>query len=229
MTYVNSTKSKSIELRKDGFSYNIISQQLGIPKSTLSGWLKDLPLSKIAKQKNIKKARLAAAKNISDLNHRRAKEYQAKVRAELSEYAQSLALVNSEALLWLGIALFLAEGGKREKWSVRLVNSDPLIIKIMMKFFGEVCGVESKKFKFRIHLHKNIKHEKALKFWSKIVSIPEKQFYKSYSGAPITSQGKRPINRLPYGTLHVIINDAGLVRKLRGWIMGLQKQFEMPS
>ena len=228
MAYTDSPiKRKSVGLRKRGLSYNEISKELNVPKSTLSGWLKDLPLSEIVKSNNIQKAKLAAAKNIIDLNRKRAVAYQARVRASLSTYSKSLPVVKKGELLWLGLALFLAEGGKREKWSVRFVNSDPLVIKIMMSFFRQVCRVDDGDFKFRIHLHKNAKPDKSLKFWSKIASISEKQFYRPYFAIPKSSSGKRPKNRLPFGTLHVIVSDAELVRKLKGWIMGLQQQFEI--
>ena len=46
-------KSKAIELRKKGMSYSQIKAELGISKSTLSGWLSDMPLS----EKRIKELR----------------------------------------------------------------------------------------------------------------------------------------------------------------------------
>ncbi len=39
-------REKAIELRKKGMSYSQIREKLGTPKSTLSNWLKDHPLSK---------------------------------------------------------------------------------------------------------------------------------------------------------------------------------------
>ncbi len=36
-------KKKAISLRKKGYSYNKIKEELGVSKSTLSSWLKDYP------------------------------------------------------------------------------------------------------------------------------------------------------------------------------------------
>jgi transposase len=36
-------KRQAVELRGKGMSYGLISEKLGISKSTLSNWLKDLP------------------------------------------------------------------------------------------------------------------------------------------------------------------------------------------
>ena len=39
-------KEEAIKLRKQGFSYNEIKNKLGVPKSTLSGWFRDILLTK---------------------------------------------------------------------------------------------------------------------------------------------------------------------------------------
>lgn len=38
-----SLKEKAINYRKQGYSYNIISEKLGLAKSTLSDWLREIP------------------------------------------------------------------------------------------------------------------------------------------------------------------------------------------
>ena len=48
---MRSDKSLAIRLRMRGNSYGQISEKLDIPKSTLSYWLKDIELSKNAKNK----------------------------------------------------------------------------------------------------------------------------------------------------------------------------------
>lgn len=39
-------REKAIQLRKRGFTYGQIKEELGLQKSTLSGWLRNLPLTK---------------------------------------------------------------------------------------------------------------------------------------------------------------------------------------
>lgn len=38
-------KEKALALRSKGYSYSMIKEEIGISKSTLSGWLRDFPLS----------------------------------------------------------------------------------------------------------------------------------------------------------------------------------------
>ena len=222
---IGSKKEKAIKLRKRGLSYNQISDLTNIPKSTLSDWLSDLPLSKIAKKKNMARARLIWAKNIIAFNKKRSKDYQRKTAKEIKQYADEIKIINQDQLFYLGLGLFMAEGGRREKWMVRFVNSDPKIIKIIMKFFREICKVKNKDFRLIIHLHKNISNDKATKYWSKVTKIPTDQFWQPQIMQSKSSKQKRSYNRLPYGTLHITIMSAKLNRRIKGWILGATSQF----
>ena len=61
-------KKEAIFLRKKGYTYNEILQKVSVSKSSLSEWLKDLPLTKdeksmlrTRKDSNISKGRIRAA------------------------------------------------------------------------------------------------------------------------------------------------------------------------
>lgn len=220
----SSIKTKTIQLRKQGKSYNEINKLLGVSKSTLSSWLKDLSLSRIIKKNKINSAKLIWSKNIIKYNKKRSKLYQAKVEKILNKYSKEVPKIDSQALFWIGVALFWAEGGKREKWTLKFVNSDAKMIQIMMKFFRKICKVTNKKIKLRIHLYPNIDESKTKKYWSQITKLSLKSFYSSQTQITKSSKNKRPFNRLPYGTLHISICDTNLVKKMRGWNLGLIKQ-----
>jgi DNA-binding Lrp family transcriptional regulator len=221
----SSNKNKAINFRKSGLSYNDISNKLNIPKSTLSNWLKDLPLSKVIKKKNLQKTKLIWAKNIIAYNKKRSQEYKLTTEQKINNYSNEIKNINKKDLFYLGIGLFLAEGGKKEKFSIRFANSDPIIIKIIMKFFREICEVEDKNFKFRIHIHPNIIYSNTLKYWSKITKISEKQFYSPQIAISKASRFKRNPNTLPNGTLHITIMNAELRKKIKGWSVGIAKYF----
>jgi len=223
--FISSKKDKAILLRKKGLSYGQISGLTNIPKSTLSDWLSDLPLSKIAKKKNMAKTRLIWAKNIIAFNRKRSIEYKRKTAEEIKQYANKIGKISKDELFYLGLGLFMAEGGRREKWMIRFVNSDPEIIKIIMSFFRKVCKVKNNDFRLRIHLHNNISNNKATKYWSEITGVTINQFWQPQIIQSKASKQKRPYNCLPYGTLHITIMSAKLVRKIRGWILGITSQF----
>lgn len=224
MNNLISLKRSALQLRKQGKSYNEINKVLGIPKSTLSSWLKNLPLSETVKNRNIQKAKLIWAKNITDYNKIRSLKYQEATKKLITKFAREVPALNKKSLFWIGLALFWAEGGKREKWNVRFVNSDPQIIQIIMLFFRKICKVSDEKFTLRIHLYPNIQEKVAKNYWLKITKLQEDQLRKSQVQISGSSKGKRPINRLPYGTLHINIGDAHLNKKIKGWLLGLNLQ-----
>lgn len=224
MKYISSIKSKVISLRKKGYSYNEINRKLKIPKSTLSNWLKNLPLSKIAKKKNIDKAKLVWSENIINFNRKKSKIYQANLIKITDKYSKEVPLINTESLFWIGLALFWGEGGKREKWMIRFTNSDPDMIKMILKFFRKICNIPDNKIKLRVHLYPGQDEKKIKMFWSKITNLPANNFWASQTQISKSSKGIRPKNRLPYGTLHITILDSKLVEKIRGWTLGLTKQ-----
>lgn len=221
---VGSKRNVAINLRKKGKSYNEICKLSGIPKSTLSSWLKNLPLSKVVKKNKINLAKLIWSKNIIKYNKQRSKLYQVKVKKILNKYSKEIPKINNQALFWIGLSLFWAEGGKREKWALKFVNSDAKMIQIMMKFFRKICKIPDEKIKLRIHLYPNMDEEKTKKYWSQIAKLPLKNFYSSQTQISKSSKNKRAPNRLPYGTLHMSICDANLVKKMKGWNLGLIKQ-----
>ena len=69
-------KAEAIKLRKRGFSIGKIERYLGIPRSTLSGWLKDIQLAPAQKKKLLQdwKKALIKARRKAVLWHNAQKE-----------------------------------------------------------------------------------------------------------------------------------------------------------
>ncbi len=223
MTYPISLKNKAFEFRLRGLSYNTISTRLKVPKSTLCSWLKENLDSAKIKEQNIEKTRKIWSTNISSFNSARAKRYKTEVASEIRANSKTLPKLNSDNLFWIGIGLFMAEGSKKEKWSIKFTNSDPLIIRLIMRFFREICNVPEDKFRPLVFIHNNCDEAESLKYWSGIAKVPEEQFWKSQIIRSKSSLGRRPVDRLPYGTLRIAIPDTRLNRKIYGWMLGLSK------
>jgi len=41
--YPADSQERAVALRRQGYSYSLITEKLSVPKSTLSGWLRDIP------------------------------------------------------------------------------------------------------------------------------------------------------------------------------------------
>lgn len=216
-------KNKAILLRKQGKSYNEIAKILDISKSTLSLWLRNIKMPDGIKKRLWDKTRKKWAKNITKFNEERA--IMARERARKIQIAASkqIGSISKKELFLIGIALYWAEGYKKSRWAVVFSNSDPVMIKLIMKFFRKSLKIKEDKFSATVQTHPNILPAKAVNYWSKITKIPKRQFLKTYTRLTPSSKRKRPFNVLPYGTLRISIRNAEMTNKMKGWISGLEK------
>ena len=131
--------------------------------------------------------------------------------------------LSKRELFLVGAALYWAEGYNKGDGEFGFTNSNPRIIKLMIRWLNESCSIPKKRIHLRIainSIHKNrinIIH----KFWSKITAIPKHQFSKPTF---IKVKNKKVyLNSSNYfGTLRVKVrNSTELRRKIMGWIEGI--------
>lgn len=219
---MSADKVAAITLRKSGASYNEISKKLKIPKSTLSGWFHNVAFSEKIRDKNVTKLKALLAKNITAHNKKRsliARERWAKIQTESRAQINN---ISARELFLVGVALYWAEGYKRTNWNLAFSNSDPDMIKVVMKFFRSVCNVPPEKFRVQMQLYSNLSEIKTKNYWSQVTDIPVSQFTKAIYQISSASKLKRG-HTLPNGTIRVRINDVQLVNKIKGWISGLSE------
>jgi len=234
---MNEIRYKALALRVKGYSYNEIKQKLGVPKSTLSSWFSELILSDFAKkrlQSRVKEGTLngLVKRNIlqTQLAQQRAKEIRLKAEKEINK-------ISKNDLLLLGTTLYWAEGYKRLKivkgkerthHAISLTNSDPLIVVTFIKFLKEILGVLPEKISMSMRLFAHMNEDEAIFYWHKVTGLPKSQFKKPQYPISKSSLGKRPYNRLPYGTVQVIVSDTNKFHKIMGFIEGIQNNIKMP-
>jgi len=116
--------------------------------------------------------------------------------------------------------LYLGDGYKSDR-NVGFSNSNPQIIKFIMKWFREFCQVPEEKFRGQIWIHDNLNEPKARKYWSKITGIPLSQFQKSYIAKNKTESKKIRKQLHKYGVFALRISSAKIQRKILGWMAGV--------
>lgn len=220
-------KLLAINLRKKGNSYNQISKELGVPKSTLSYWFKELEISKKAKAKILERSNRLSMEGLVKRNKNQtmlAKKRALDIRVAAKKESPKLM---EDRLFLTGLALYWAEGYKKgangSKWkSIDFANSDPEMIKVIMKFFRKFLGINDDKIRIQLMAHKNVDIDKATAFWSELTKLPKEQFFKSSIIVSKASKNKRNPESLTYGTVHIRINDVKLFFRIIGWLDGLK-------
>jgi len=219
---MNNNKIKAINFRKQGKSYNEISKILVVPKSTLSYWFKRIELTDKVLNKMKNKSRLAWSKNITQYNKNRAEKIKKYHLDNQSSAANEIKKISDYELKLTGVILYWAEGGKRGN-RFEFTNSDPVIIRIIIKFLNQVCLVQNSRIKAQINIHQDDSPQKVLKYWQSITGLSRKNFYKIMYYNNIASKNKRQKNRLPFGTVQLRVYDKELFNKVIGWIKGVEK------
>ena len=213
-------KRLAIKLRRKGLSYSEIQKKVPVSKDTLSRWCRDVILTleqmERLRQKSLKgaeKGRIIGAKRQQRDRIRRTKRL-------LKEGKKEVGLLSVRDRFVAGIALYLGDGVKSDR-EVGFSNSNPRIIRFMMRWFREFCQIPKEKFRGAIWIHENLDELKARKYWSKITQIPLSQFQKSYIAKNKTKSRKIRKQLHKYGVFAIRVSSAEIQRKILGWIAGI--------
>lgn len=207
-------KKKARDLRQLGKSINQIVQETDLSKGSVSVWVRDIVLTQ--KQRKQISLRGRSVESVERRRISRLTNEQAKRQLIIDKAGEDFKSISLEQLKLIGIILYLGEGGKTRKGMARLSNSDPAVIKIMMRFFREICHVPENKFRCHIHTFSHADVEKTEKYWASITGVSRNQFFKTYVKPSSASLQKR--NTLPFGTCDVNVLDTKLFLTIIGWI-----------
>lgn len=215
-------KFLAVKLRKRGLSYKEILKKIDVSKSTLSLWLREIELT--PEQKNRLENKMDRVRY--EVAKRKVAQRIKRTNDIIKEAKNEVKVLNNNPLFFVGLSLYWAEGAKNATESVKLVNSDEKMIRLMMRWLREACKVPEEKFRVHIHMHDLHSKKNINAHWAKITGVPLKQFYKPY--VKHTSLGQRK-NILYNGTCSIIVSDKKLFRRIMGWKLGLQEYFNIPS
>ena len=213
-------KLEARKLRKLGLSYTEILKRVGVSKSTLSIWLRDINLTPKQKANLINKMDRIRY----DVAKRKVADRIERTNTIIRKAKREVKSLMGRPLFFVGVSLYWAEGAKNYTESVKFANSDENMIILMMRWLREICKVPEKKFRIHIHMHNLHSRDNINVYWSELTNIPLAQFYKPYIKQ--TSLGQRK-NILYNGTCSIIVNDKTLFRKIKGWKLGLQNYFNI--
>lgn len=215
-------KLRSIKLRKKGRSYKEIQKKILVSKGTLSLWLRDIKLTPAQERRIYRELRQKNAYRLAKANQmkriRITKEIIKKAKKETSSLIKN-------PLFLVGLMLYWAEGDKSEESEVvKFSNSDPEMIKLMMKWFRKICKVPKNKFRIALHIHQLHCRKNIESYWSRLTGVSRKQFHKTQI-KPTSLKHRK--NKLYNGTCVVVVNNKNLFRRIKGWKLGVLKTFRI--
>ncbi len=204
-------KPEAIRLRRLGTSIRDVEKILKIPRSTLSGWFKDIKLDfkqryKLTQNrlKHLKKARELAVKW-----HNKEKEIRLrKAESQALEILSKLDIQN-QLIQDLALAMLYLGEGSKTKSGTGMGSSDPLILKFFIHSLVKNYNVSINKIKCSLHLRADQDPEKLREYWSRELNIPLENFtsasidqrtkgrstYSTYNGVCVVNCGNIALQR----------------------------------
>ena len=202
-------KPVALSLRINGYSIGDIERKLDIPRSTLSGWFKNIKLTKEQKSILFKKS----LKSLANAREKAIKWHHLQKKNRLlnaeNEALDVLLKANLHNKILLEIAfamLYLGEGSKNNLTS--LGNTNPLIVKFFIKSVKVLFGIDESQIRSEVHLRNDQDGNEMINYWSNQLEIPKTSFtaikdkrpvksktYPNYKGVCVVRCGKIAIQR----------------------------------
>jgi len=118
---------------------------------------------------------------------------------------------NEKFLLGLAIGIYLGEGNKTALHSLRVTNSNPIILRVFLHFLDQICNFNPVRISYSIVCFNDTNPETARRYWAEIFHIIPEKFGK-ITQIPKQSKGTYRKKSL-YGVCTVQANNV----KLRNW------------
>jgi predicted transcriptional regulator len=201
------------ELRAEGCSVKEIERHLGVARSSVSRWVKDVQLGdeqRRALAARVTEGRLQAAE-------RKARAARL-VRAEHQQEGRRLAR-ERDASYAAGCMLYWAEGEK-SRCRLSVSNSDVDLLRLFVGFVRDHFDVPDDKMRihchlFADHLERQVEIEE---FWLTALGLPPARLGKSVVNTYSKYSEKKRKNKLPHGTCKLTVNSTKVVQTVFGSI-----------
>lgn len=159
-------------LRAQAWTLQEIADELGVAKSSVSLWVRDVAFVPRPRQPGPNRR-----------PHPSIARKEAEIAELLAEGRRRIGRMSERDLLVAGTALYAGEGAKTEG-RVKFANSDPRMVLLFCAWLRRFFEVDETRLHLQLYLHQGLDLEVANRFWSQVTRIPVAQFYKPYRAVP---------------------------------------------
>jgi len=213
-------RAKARALRAEGKTYDQIQEALGVSRSSVSLWVRDLPRPPRRKppgdrQEYMEREYWAPRREQRELERQAVKEGAAAEVGRMSE----------RELFLIGVALYWSEGAKGKPYSrrecVTLINSDPGLVRVYLAWL-DLLGVDRSALRFRLSIHESADVATAERFWVDLVGVPVADLQR-----PSLKKHNPKTRRLNTSAQYTgclvikVLGGADLYRRIEGWWYGI--------
>jgi transposase len=223
-------RAKARALREQGLTYNQIVAELGVSKSSVSLWVRDMPRTGPLTYQAFRKRQAAGVRRywVAERSIREAQR--AAVRRAAADEIGGL---TDREIIIVGAVAYWCEGVKNKPHQrhdrVSFINSDPALIKFFLRFL-EVAGVAPERFIFRVYIHESADADAAERFWLDVTQAHPAQF----RNPTLKRHNPRTVRKNTgddyHGCLRVDVRrSVDLYRQIEGWALAVMANIGDPT
>jgi hypothetical protein len=162
-------QERARDLRAQSWTLQEIASELGVARSTVSLWVRDVdfaPRPRQRSRRDYRTSKLALRK-------------QAEIEQLREDGRRRIGRLTERDFLVAGVALYAGEGSKTDG-AVAFANSDPRMILFFVTWLRHFFDVDEARLRLRLYLHEGLDLDGAMQVWSDLTGIPPAQFGKPY-------------------------------------------------
>jgi transposase len=211
-------RAKARQLREQGLAYNQIAAELGVSKSSVSLWVRDLPRPERLSYEECCR-RVAEGVRRYWAAERPVREAQRE--ATCAAAAAEIGALTQRELLIAGAIAYWCEGSKNKPYlradRVTFMNSDPALITLFLRFL-DAAGVDRNMIAYRVYIHETADVAGAESFWLQVTGADPALFRRPALKRHQPQTVRKNVGGDYRGCLRVDVRkNMELYRRIEGW------------
>jgi transposase-like protein len=216
-------KTKERELarrlrREEGAAIGEIARRVGVSKSSVSIWVRDIELS-AAQHEALVQRNPAYNRQLSGWT--RLAERRRVERQGFQEDGRRRARLRDPEFV-AGCMLYWAEGSK-ERNQLQFTNSDPAMARFFVDFLKRYFDLRGDQIRITCHLYADHleKQNGVEQFWLTTLGLPQVSLRKSVVNVYSKYSKRKRVGNLPFGTCRVVVSNTRVAQTIFGAIQEL--------
>ncbi len=208
-------RARARELRAQSWTLQAIANDLGVAKSSVSLWCRDI---------------IDFTPNPRNRGHSSMKPHPMRVKrlAEVDrcqrEAVALIGMLTEREFLMYGLGLYHGEGSKTDG-VVKVTNTSPQILLASVAWLRRFFTIDESRLRLRLYLHEGLDLGVATEYWSTTLGIPMTQFHKPYRAEPRSIGGSKHL----MGCATVVYACSRTHRSVMAMIEAISSSFAGPG
>jgi transcriptional regulator with XRE-family HTH domain len=209
-------RAEARKLRAEGLAYAEIAAKLGVSKSSISLWIRDMPRPDGLSPEERRKRSAEGLRRFWERERAHRDEFRAATAREIGELTDHEVLIAGSVAYW-------CEGTKSKPWRndadrVVFMNSDPRLVRLFLRFL-DVAGIPQADLILRVHIHESADAAAAQRFWEEATGVKTDLFKAPSLKRHNPKTVRKNTGEGYHGCLRLEVRRSGeFYRRIEGWV-----------